>query len=184
MKYDRAGLIERKNGGEALRFVLFWLAEEQPGCVTQACLSQWYPASFEIEGVLYLCAEQYMMAQKAALFGDWASFEQIMNTGDPARIKKLGRGVRRFDAEIWDGQKRRFVLQGNFGKLSQNGRLRDYLLSTGDAVLAEASPYDRIWGISLTADDPHAQNPMRWRGENLLGFVLMQVRDMLRGHGW
>ena len=76
------------------------------------------------------------------------------------------------------------MLQGNFGKFSQNGRLRDYPLSTGDAVLAEASPYDRIWGIGLTADDPHAQNPMRWRGENLLGFVLMQVRDMLRAHGW
>lgn len=43
----------------------------------------------------------------------------------------------------------------------------------------EASPYDRIWGIQLSADTPEAQNPFRWRGENLLGFALMEVRDEL-----
>ena len=54
------------------------------------------------------------------------------------------------------------------------------LLSTGDSVLVEASPYDNIWGISLAASSPEAQNPVQWRGQNLLGFALMEVRDELR----
>ena len=52
--------------------------------------------------------------------------------------------------------------------------------STGDSVLVEASPYDNIWGIRLAASSPEAQDPMKWRGQNLLGFALMEVRDELR----
>ena len=50
---------------------------------------------------------------------------------------------------------------------------------TGDAVLVEASPVDRIWGIGLAADDPRARDPSIWLGLNLLGFALMKVRAQL-----
>ena len=69
---------------------------------------------------------------------------------------------------------------GNWCKFSQNRDLREFLLSTGDSVLVEASPYDNIWGIRLAASSPEAQDPMKWRGQNLLGFALMEVRDELR----
>ena len=72
------------------------------------------------------------------------------------------------------------MLNGNWCKFSQNPGLREFLLSTGDSILVEASPYDSIWGIRLSADSPEAQDPMKWRGQNLLGFALMEVRDELR----
>jgi len=53
------------------------------------------------------------------------------------------------------------------------------LLATGNTILAEASPYDCKWGIGLSADDPRARNPAEWRGGNLLGEVLMEVREEL-----
>jgi len=48
-------------------------------------------------------------------------------------------------------------------------------------VLVEASPLDRVWGIGLAADDPRAADPAGWRGLNLLGFALMEARDLLSG---
>ena len=119
-----------------------------------------------------------MMAQKAELFGDKEIHKQIIACDDPAEIKKLGRRVRKFDASVWDQAKYSIVLNGNWKKFSQNPQLRDFLLSTGDQILVEASPYDTIWGIGLSADQAVA-GPQSWRGENLLGFALMEVRDEL-----
>lgn len=121
-----------------------------------------------------------MMAGKAELFGDQEIREQILNCSDPRQIKALGRKVRGFDQKVWDRFKYPIVLSGNWCKFSQNRKLREFLLSTGDSVLAEASPYDAIWGIRLAAGSPEAQDPMKWRGQNLLGFALMEVRDELR----
>ena len=68
----------------------------------------------------------------------------------------------------------------NLLKFSQNQNFKDFLLSTGDKILVEASPYDRIWGIGMLETDNRAENPLLWNGENLLGFALMEVRDQLR----
>ena len=121
-----------------------------------------------------------MMAGKAELFSDQEIREQILKCSDPKQIKALGRKVRRFDQKVWDKFKYAIVLNGNWCKFSQNRDLREFLLSTGDGVLVEASPYDNIWGIRLAASSPEAQDPMKWRGQNLLGFALMEVRDELR----
>ena len=123
-----------------------------------------------------------MMAQKALLFDDKKTYEKIMASEHPKEIKALGREIRNFEQSKWDEHKYQIVLNGNIAKFSQNERLRDFLLGTGFAVLAEASPYDRIWGIRLSADDPLAKDPKCWQGENLLGFVLMETRDILRRH--
>ena len=128
----------------------------------------------------YLCMEQYMMAAKAELFGDKEIRDQILKCSDQKQIKALGRKVRGFDQKVWDKFKYAIVLLGNWHKFSQNRELREFLLSTGDSVLVEASPYDAIWGIRLPASAPEAQDPMKWRGRNLLGFALMEVRDELR----
>lgn len=69
---------------------------------------------------------------------------------------------------------------GLLAKFSQNDYLKNLLLGTDDAILAECSPYDRIWGIGLAIDDPRVQDPSMWRGENLLGRMLMDVRHQLR----
>lgn len=121
-----------------------------------------------------------MMEQKARLFEDEEIGKQIMDSHNPHEIRELGRKVKGFDQALWDEAKYSIVLNGNWRKFSQNRDLRDFLLSTGDSVLAEASPYDAIWGIRLSAEAPGADNPFKWQGSNLLGFALMEVRDELR----
>jgi ribA/ribD-fused uncharacterized protein len=121
-----------------------------------------------------------MMAEKARLFGDEEICGLIKESKDPREMKALGKKVRNFDQTVWDKIKYSIVLNGNYYKFSQNGKIRDYLLSTGNKILAEASPIDAIWGIGLGKKNEKAYNPGTWRGENLLGFALMEVRDEIR----
>ena len=180
MKYDRDTLIRRRSEGEALQYILFWGHTEKPGSATKACLSQWYPCRFVCDGAVYCCTEQYMMAQKALLFGDRTAYEKIMASDQPKEIKVLGREITGFEQDKWDQYKYQIVLKGNTAKFLQNECLKRFLLDTEEAVLAEASPYDSIWGIGLSSDHPQAGDASCWRGENLLGFALMETRDILR----
>lgn len=175
-RYDLAWLKKRYNAGAAGKFLLFW-GHQKSASISASCLSQWYAASFCQDEVRYVCAEQYMMAKKAECFGDKEALEQILAARDPAQMKALGRQVRSFDVKIWDEIKFDVVLNASYLKFSQNAPLRDFLLQTGSKVLVEASPVDKIWGIGLGASDENAQNPMKWRGRNLLGFALMRARD-------
>ena len=163
------------------KYLLFWgHTPKQQGVVDKACFSQWYPAAFEEDGVRYLTAEHYMMAKKAELFADHEVREEILRAQHPKQAKTLGRKVRSFDEKIWDAHKSEIVRQANLLKFAQHPDLKQFLLNTQDRVLVEASPYDRIWGIGLGADHPHAERPEHWRGENLLGFALMEAREQLR----
>ena len=74
-----------------------------------------------------------------------------------------------------------FIIRtGNYEKFTQNLDLMNYLVKTDDAVLIEASPYDTVWGIGMRNTDPDFHDFRKWRGENLLGFSLMHVRDEIR----
>ena len=180
-KYTKQWLQQEVTEGRKQEFCLFWGHQpSKDGSITKSCLSQWWMEDFYTMVDSYLYMEQYMMAGKAQLFGDEERRKEILACSDPKQIKALGRKVRGFDQVVWDKFKYAIVLNGNWCKFSQNRELREFLLSTGDSVLVEASPYDRIWGIQLSADTPEAQNPFRRRGENLLGFALMEVRDELR----
>jgi ribA/ribD-fused uncharacterized protein len=120
-----------------------------------------------------------MMAGKARLFGDDATLARILTARTPAEAKKLGRQIRDFDQRVWESQRFGLVVDGNLAKFGQHARLREFLLGTGSRVLVEASPYDRIWGIGVSATDERATDPGRWPGANLLGFALMQARQTL-----
>jgi len=124
-----------------------------------------------------------MMAQKALLFGDDDSFEKIISAKTPEKAKSLGRQVRRFNDEVWMSKRMDIVVQGTWYKFSQNNGLKRFLLNTNDKILAEASPFDKIWGIGLAADDENATPPSCWKGLNLLGFALMEVRDIFLRKG-
>ena len=180
MKYTREDLIARYNAGEPMNVIAFWGHTPHPRKMTKACFSQWYDCGFEADGVRYHTAEQYMMAQKALLMGDPETLAKIMAADHPEAYKALGREVQHFDAELWDREKYNVVLRGSLAKFSQNPELLAFLLGTGDSVLAEGSPYDGIWGVKLAIDDPRIQDPNEWQGENLLGFALMEARDILR----
>lgn len=165
--------------GENRPEMLLFYGHRVTKAVTETCLSQWYPCRFEVEGVTYTSAEQYMMAEKAKLFGDEEIRAEILNTDDPRMCKALGRKVKNFDKAVWDKEKEHIVRKGNTKKFLQNSALRNFLLSTGDKVLVEASPTDRVWGIGMGKNNPDALDPQKWRGQNLLGFALMNVRDFI-----
>lgn len=180
-KYSLPWLRQEFAEGRRREFCMFWKPQPAPdGKVTEGCLSQWWIKNFWFSAAWYCCAEQYMMAFKADLFGDKETCKEIMACEDPKQIKALGRKVKGFDQVVWDQFKYPIVLNGNWCKFFQNQDLREFLLSTGDSVLVEASPYDSVWGIHLSADSPDAKDPMKWQGQNLLGFALMEVRDELR----
>jgi ribA/ribD-fused uncharacterized protein len=121
-----------------------------------------------------------MMAGKAKLFNDHETLEEVLKSETPNQAKSLGRKVKNFDPKIWDEHKYEIVRHGNYLKFSQNDKLKEFLLSTNTKTLVEASPYDTIWGIGMLETDPKAVNPSFWNGENLLGFALMEVRDLLK----
>ncbi|WND17875.1 NADAR family protein [Streptomyces violaceus] len=179
---SREALIRASRGGARIRYLHFWGHRPRPdGRIGPSCLSQWWPAPFTVAAVEYATAEHWMMAGKARLFGDAAAERAVLAAGHPAEAKKAGRLVRGFDEAIWERERFRIVVDGSVHKFAAHPELREYLLNTGERVLVEASPVDRVWGIGLAADDEAASDPERWRGPNLLGFALMAARERLRG---
>lgn len=169
-----------EQAGRALRFLFFWGHQPQKdGSVGAGCLSQWWPAGFTVDGITYATAEHYMMAHKAWLFGDEDTARRILRASHPKEAKDLGRKALGFDPATWEAARREIVRRGNQAKFSQHRDLADYLVTTRSRVLVEASPRDRIWGIGMAASHEHAASPSHWRGPNLLGFALMDVRDAL-----
>lgn len=158
----------------------FYGHHNESGKIERSCLSQWYPSDITYRGRTFFCAEQLMMAAKAMLFNDALTHDAILICRDPARIKRLGRVVQNFDQAEWDRIKINVVANVNYLKFRQNPELSEYLLSTGDSILVEASPYDPIWGAGLSVENPQIFDPLSWKGTNLLGFILMDVRDNLR----
>ncbi len=173
-------LIDLIQQGVRPKYVFFWgHTPKVPGQADQSCLSNWFPAAFNVDGVKYATTEHYMMAEKARLFGDSSTLEQILLSKSPGEVKKLGRQVSGFDDKIWNSHRFRIVVAGNFAKFSQNEEFGGLLVKTGSKVLVEAAPRDRIWGIGMGRNNEQAEDPSQWRGFNLLGFALMDVRQQL-----
>lgn len=170
-------LRSRFNAGKKLKYLFFWGHQPAKSGVTAACFSQWYHAPFVVDGARYPTAEHFMMAQKAALFGDPEIRAQVLQAPSPSAAKALGRKVRGFDEATWVANRFSIVVRANTAKFAQNPEMGQFLQQTGSHVLVEASPVDRIWGIGMARDHEKANNPNLWRGLNLLGFALMQVRE-------
>jgi ribA/ribD-fused uncharacterized protein len=168
------------SSGVIPEFLFFWGHRAKDQRVGKHALSQWWPAMFCVDGQTYASAEHFMMAQKAKLFGDARTLGAILSAASPSQAKSLGRRVQGFDEERWIAHRFEIAVHGNTAKFGQNPELKDWLLATGEMVLVEASPVDKIWGIGLSADDQRAQDPRNWQGLNLLGFALMRVRQVLR----
>lgn len=142
-------------------------------------LSNWYLASFSVDDISYSSVEQYMMYRKAVCFQDKKIAEQILQTNDVAQIKALGRSVSGYDDNYWNGIRQIVVYNGLLSKFSQNEELKELLLSTKSALLAECAVKDKIWGIGLSMKDADRLDKTKWRGQNLLGYTLMMVREQL-----
>jgi ribA/ribD-fused uncharacterized protein len=166
--------------GEQIEYLMFWGHHPAAdGHVTAACLSQWWEAPFSADGIEYRTAEHAMMAAKARLFGDDEALARVLDAPHPSAAKAVGREVRGFDSAVWEAHRYAVVVAANVAKFGAHPELGAYLRGTRARVLVEASPVDRIWGIGLAATDEQAARATTWRGLNLLGFALMDARDVL-----
>ena len=152
------------------KFVFFWNGR----------FSQWYSSPFTIGDLTYNCAEQWMMYQKACVFGDLETAVKVLESTSPKEQKALGRSVSGFNDGVWNLLMIDVVRVGNLAKFTQNPELGNYLLETQDLVIVEASPFDKIWGIGMGMTDAGVDNPKNWKGLNLLGHVLNNVREDLK----
>ena len=180
MKYNIDRLKQLYNAGETFKYLFFWghtpLKDQKTG---PFCFSQWYPAAFVVNGITYPTAEHWMMAEKARLFDDIEIAQKIISCTNPGEVKKLGRQIKGFNEEIWTENRFEIVVTGNLHKFTQHKEFKEYLLNTNERVIVEASPVDNIWGIGLAKDSKEIENPNTWKGLNLLGFALMEVRDRI-----
>jgi len=173
---------------------------------TKSCLSQWYgaykgqahkldipPLFFYNSNLIWWqditlihkpisfnCCEQAMMFCKALLFKDKEIALKILEENNPRYQKDLGRQVKNYDDSTWNERRFAAIKTINKFKFRDNPDLKEFLLSTGNLILAEAAPWDKIWGIGLGPNDPLAHDVTTWQGQNLLGRVLMAVREELR----
>ncbi|KAH0362318.1 DUF1768-domain-containing protein, partial [Aureobasidium melanogenum] len=158
--------------------IYFWRTNEKPHGV----FSQWYECTFtdpNCPDIEFNCTEQYMMYSKAQTFSSPTIAAQILTTTASKTQKKLGRKIRGFNDEVWDQVKEGIVERGNLLKFQQNEQFKEVLLETGERLLVEASPQDKIWGIGFTAVGAKKVSRERW-GQNLLGKALMNVREKIR----
>lgn len=162
------------------KYTFFWK--------TADVCSQWHPSEFEdislnipkrfgIPNFRFKNAEQYMMFRKADMFHDDVMAKKILQSSIARDIKAFGRAVRGFNGAQWDAVKFEIVKKGNFFKFDQNPIMLKQLLATGNTILVEASPYDTVWGIGLSEEDPRAMDESKWQGENLLGKALTELRN-------
>ena len=145
--------------------------------------SNFHPCRFVVAGEEYSCVEQFMMAEKARLFGDVATLREIMRASTPLAMKRLGRKVTPFDAARWDEVSKAVVLRALLAKFVQDAELGNALLATGDALLVEASPRDRLWGAGMgrAAVESAVAEGKPLRGRNRLGELLMATRKAIAG---
>lgn len=180
---NRQDLQKIIQSGKRPKYIFFWgHTPRTPEGIDKSCLSNWYNSTFRVEGFTYPTAEHYMMAEKARLFADHKIEEAILKANTPGEAKALGRKVRNFSEERWVEARFTIMVEGLTAKFSQHPAMATFLRNTGKRVIVEASPQDRIWGIGLSADHQDAERPQNWKGENLLGFALMETRDLLEHH--
>ena len=145
--------------------------------------SNWAPTPFTVDGVSFSTAEQYIMYRKCLTFGDTVTAEKLLSSDSPKEQKALGREAAGYIDSVWAGIRQTVAIRGLYAKFSQDAELKRLLLGTGDAVLVECTSNDRIWACGLDKDDDDRLSADRWKGQNILGFALMEVRNMLRAEG-
>ncbi len=179
---NRQELIDRFDRGERPQ-LLFYFSPVAPhwGRPGRMAFSPRFLAPFEADGERYGHVTQYVAAEKARLFGDWATRGRILAERRPRVIKQLERQIQGFDWLIWREYLPEAAVRGNLAKFGSRNYLRKYLVSTSGCVLVEANARDKLGGIGLTAKKPDAVVPSRWPGENIHGFALMAARDQLGG---
>ena len=144
-------------------------------------LSNHYGSEFSAHGNKFTSMTQYMAYRKAVMFGDSRQSNIILRRHDPAEISAISIIGRPEQEAMWTGQRQIVAYQGLVAKFVQNDLLANELLNTGSKVLAACIPSDMYWGIGVSRDDARSHRMDEWLGKNILGFSLMQVRNVIYG---
>ena len=154
--------------------IKFWKQSDEWGV-----FSNWYKIPYFVPpmGLAFTCVEQGMVAAKALAFRDWGKVGLIMDEEHPRKIKEHGRTVWNYDDEYWSKIRYNVVYTHCYYKWAQNPEVQEALKKTEDYPIVEASPLDKVWGVGLRADDPRIEDHSKWRGQNLLGKIWMEIRE-------
>lgn len=120
------------------------------------------------------------MYRKCVVFGDVSSAKAVLATDDPEMQQSIGRNATGFIPKVWAGMCQMVAFRGLLAKFSQNEDLKQKLLNTGNAFLVECAGSDQIWACGIRLYDDKRFDAANWKGTNILGFALMEVRDQLR----
>ncbi len=154
---------------ETDKYIFFW----------HGPFSNFWKTKIKIKDLEFLSSEQAFMYMKAKVF-DKSKCNKILETDSPQEAKKIGRKIRNYDDLKWASLRYDVMKDILFYKFSQNPELKIILLKTGNKILVEGSPYDKIWGVGIHFKDELIYNESNWRGQNLLGKALMEVREKLK----
>lgn len=170
--------VEADNGGakDAGETVLgFWKETDPLGF-----LSNWHDSGFEFLGRRFATSEHWIMWQKARVMGDEATASEVLAADGPKRAKELGGKVHPYVDRVWRTVREELAYVGIREKFLQNPDLARELMATGGYVLAEASPYDHVWGVGIAKDGSGFADLTGWKGDNLQGRICMRARADLR----
>ena len=142
-------------------------------------LSNWWVAPFVLDGMRFSSVEQYIMYKKCAWFGDKDAAQAVLATDDPAKQQAIARKAKGYHDAVWKGVRQAVAMRGLAEKFVQNPDLLKQLQATGNSYLVECAKSDRIWACGISLYDDARFDIENWRGTNILGFALMEVREML-----
>ena len=171
---DHGNEVVKATEGESQRFIFFWRPDDPHGF-----LSNWSFHALKENHLIFKTAEHYLMYYKALTMGDGDVARRILESGNPREARSLGKSVKNWDEEKWEREREKIMFQALWLKASQHADVKRQLLATEGKIIAEASPYDAIWGIGLSSQDKKALDVKNWVGKNLLGKTWMKVREIL-----
>lgn len=141
--------------------IYFYGTRDQYGC-----FSNFSPHGFELDGFYWPTSEHYFQAQK---FAGTSHAEQIRQVKTPKDAAKMGRDRKRPLRSDWEQVKDDIMRKVVLCKIETHADIRKVLLSTGNELIVENSPIDYYWGCGADGS-----------GKNMLGLILMEVRDIVR----
>ena len=141
--------------------------------------SNFHLSPFMLNGQQYHSAEQWIQFQKAMLFGDSHTANQILQSSMPQECKRLSHYIHRIDHEKWRNEGFDLCLDGLCAKFTKNKDLIAMLKTTEPKLLVEVSN-DRLWGAGIPLKDSQVLNDKRWNSKGWLSNMLTIIRDEYR----
>lgn len=141
---------------------------------------QHIPKGIVYNGLTFYTTEHLFMYRKAEHFKDTESMDLIYNAKTAQESKDYGRAVKGYNDNSWFKVREQVMYEANYLKYTTDEDLKKKLLDTGDLILVESNLKDKHWSCGLSVDDPLIYDENNWTGQNLLGKILMKIREEIK----